>query len=72
MEARNQQYGNVDVFLKLLLPFLKEGDKVPVQISLSAALLFLELARRPNNICPLRYSSVAEFIQEVCTVISAH
>lgn len=62
MEARNQLSSNVDIFLNLLLPLLHEGDKVPVQVYSAASQLFLELARRPNYLCPLRNRAVADFI----------
>ncbi|XP_066246202.1 exportin-6 [Euwallacea similis] len=66
METRSQPYAtNADVFLRILLPILNDGDKVPAQISLSAALLLLELSRRPNNLSPLKHSAVAAFIQEI-------
>ncbi|XP_050298524.1 exportin-6-A-like [Anthonomus grandis grandis] len=65
MEYRNQQCGNLDVFLKLILPILIDADKTPVQISMSAAQLLLELARRPNSLCPFTHLAVSEFIREV-------
>ncbi|KAL1498173.1 hypothetical protein ABEB36_009014 [Hypothenemus hampei] len=65
MEARNQQCANADIFLSLILPILRDGEKTPQEISSSAALLFLELAKRFNNLSPLQYTVVVEFIQDV-------
>ncbi|CAG9773890.1 unnamed protein product [Ceutorhynchus assimilis] len=65
METRNQQCYNGDIFLSLVLPFLKEGDQMSVKITSAAAQLFLELAKRPNNSCSLQNNVVVEFVQQV-------
>lgn len=65
MEARGQPGANADVILKILLPILVDTDKIPAKISLAASALLLELSKRPNNLCPLKHSEIAVFIQEV-------
>lgn len=65
MEARGQPGANAEVILKILLPILVDTDKIPAKISLAASALLLELSKRPNNLCPLKHTEIAVFIQEV-------
>ncbi|KAF7264353.1 hypothetical protein GWI33_023417, partial [Rhynchophorus ferrugineus] len=65
MEARNEPINtDANIFLEIIIPFLREGGKVPNKISLAAAQLFLEMSRRPGNLCPSQRNVVAEFLQE--------